>query len=391
MSDTNLRSVRRLPQPVRTEPNAAGVEWKLVEDLYGQAPTIVLGSSLLYAINSAAFWDKLPVANLVLWTLIFAAATGARIIVWRSFRRAPRVYPARVWRRAMVAIHGGLGACWSCLAISSVIHLPPEFGIIAIVNLAGVVGSSVATASASIAAFRAIVLTGLLPLGLVLLAHESMSYRTIGAMTVAYMFVISSASRRVHETIRQSVEYGQVNQELVETLENLSATDALTGLMNRRGLEAAFSQIQHDSNLHARSLGVLLCDVDYFKAYNDRLGHLPGDECLRRVAQALQDAMRHGDLVGRFGGEEFAVLVPDCDPASLEAIAHRVCESVRRADLAHPASPVAAHVTISVGAAMAPCAKQAERAALLGAADRALYGAKNAGRDGYLMGAGTGR
>lgn len=383
--------VHTMRGPIKVQRDDPELERKLVEHLYGQIPTVVVGSLVLYVLNAFLYRELLSARVLTLWSVLFVLATGARSVVWWRFRRFAGARPMRQWRWAMIAIQGCLGACWSSLAIACVIELPPNLAAVSILNIAGVLGSAVANVSASVMAFRAIVLTGLVPLGLTLVAQDNLSYQILGAMTFTYVYSIGSAARRVHETIRQSIEFGQVNEGLVETLEALSSTDPMTGLLNRRGLEAAFSQIWQDPHLGTKSLGFLLCDVDHFKAYNDALGHLEGDLCLERVANGLKDVTRYADLVSRFGGEEFALLVPDCEPGDLEAIAHRVCESIRCLALPHPTSPVAPHVTISVGAALAKQADQVDKGELIGAADRALYAAKAAGRDGYLLDSVLGR
>lgn len=159
-------------------------------------------------------------------------------------------------------------------------------------------------------------------------------------------------------------------------LEKLAATDALTGLANRRTFDARLDRALAD----ARRPALLLIDVDHFKRYNDALGHQAGDACLSRLGQLLQTVVRHADdLAARLGGEEFALLLADADAHTAEAIAARIHDQLTSAALPHPDSPVSAHLTVSIGHAIA----RADEAAvsLYRRADDALYRAKAAGRN----------
>jgi diguanylate cyclase (GGDEF)-like protein len=160
----------------------------------------------------------------------------------------------------------------------------------------------------------------------------------------------------------------------------LSQTDALTGLANRRAFDLRLAEEVSRAVRHGMPLALLLVDVDHFKRYNDRYGHPAGDECLRRVAAVLREhGRRPTDLVARIGGEEFALLMPHEDVAGAFALAQSCVRAVDGAGIPHDASPLTGFVTISVGvAALRDGVSSA--AALLGAADAALYAAKERGR-----------
>ncbi len=170
-------------------------------------------------------------------------------------------------------------------------------------------------------------------------------------------------------------------QAQADALERLSLTDALTGLSNRRAFDLAVQQELSRLRRAGGSVGLLLVDVDHFKAYNDRLGHLSGDACLKRIAGILGQAVRTCDRPCRFGGEEFAVLLPDSDRADAQTVAERVRRAVYDAGLPHPALGPAAVVTVSIGAACASPGTAIDADTLLRRADEALYRAKSDGRD----------
>jgi diguanylate cyclase (GGDEF)-like protein/PAS domain S-box-containing protein len=175
---------------------------------------------------------------------------------------------------------------------------------------------------------------------------------------------------------------------LEERLEALAIEDGLTGLANRRRFDERLAEEWARAYRDRSSLGLLMIDVDHFKAYNDEYGHPAGDACLRTVAKIIAgQAPRFGDLAARYGGEEFAVLLPNTDAAGCARIGERIRRAIREAGLVHASNKAAGCVTASVGGAV--CRPALERtagtASLVEAADRALYGAKQAGRDRLVM------
>jgi len=168
---------------------------------------------------------------------------------------------------------------------------------------------------------------------------------------------------------------------LSEELHLLSTTDSLTGLANRRHFENCFDLEWRRAVRTQDSISLIMIDIDYFKKYNDLYGHQAGDECLRQVCLALQSyAQRSGELVVRYGGEEFVVLLPRMTLASAQNIAENMCRKVRALNITH-ANSNEDSVTISIGvAAMIPNQSDDEDV-LLRDADRALYQAKANGRN----------
>ena len=182
---------------------------------------------------------------------------------------------------------------------------------------------------------------------------------------------------------------------LADELRRIAATDGLTGVANRRRFDEALEQEWGSARRAGDALALLMIDVDHFKAFNDLYGHLAGDACLASLAQAMSSAcLRPADLVARYGGEEFAVLLPKTAQVGAEHVAHAILEAVDALAIAHEGSATAAHVTVSVGIASCDADStcwlpvSVDRASpryiakdLVRAADKALYAAKNAGRD----------
>src|SRR5581483_10137424 len=161
-------------------------------------------------------------------------------------------------------------------------------------------------------------------------------------------------------------------------LERLATTDTLTGLYNRRhflsALEAEWSRFQR----YYRSLSVLMIDIDHFKTVNDRFGHAVGDETIKAMAAACLKGKRKSDVVGRVGGEEFAILLPETSLSRARIVAERIRKGIT-AEVQH-AGDCSFHITASIGVAEASVSMRGPDA-LMAAADQALYQAKELGRN----------
>jgi diguanylate cyclase (GGDEF)-like protein len=168
---------------------------------------------------------------------------------------------------------------------------------------------------------------------------------------------------------------------LNEELESIARLDALTGLGNRLRLNEDLAQLAARIERHGGTAGLLLMDLDRFKRLNDSAGHLAGDVALRGVADVLRKTSRVGDGVYRYGGEEFLILLHDCDEAALHAAGQRYITAIEVAAMVHPDNPPYGVVTASAGAAELSQANCADVDAALHDADQALYVAKARGRN----------
>ena len=190
-------------------------------------------------------------------------------------------------------------------------------------------------------------------------------------------------------------------KEQSDQLRTLVTRDPLTGIANRRFLDERTMSEWQRAQRSGAPLSMLFIDIDDFKAYNDRYGHVQGDSCLIQVAQVIdRSANRAGDLAARYGGEEFAVLLPASTPTQAAIVAEKICEAVRLLAIPHDRSRANRVVTISIGVAggvpvfagkeemesadtVAAATDEGFRAArdLFDRADRALYAAKSSGRN----------
>ena len=190
---------------------------------------------------------------------------------------------------------------------------------------------------------------------------------------------------RIHNLVRM--------KQLAESLRLQAQTDDLTGLPNRGHFTHVLGQELTRARRQKQTVSLMMIDIDHFKSYNDHYGHLGGDGALRQVAKTLMAvARRTGDLACRYGGEEFAVILPATDAAGARTVAASVLAGVNALCLPHAASPVAPHVTLSIGLASLTAQEQPAdadsgavgpgiMAQLIERADAALYAAKRHGRN----------
>ena len=193
-----------------------------------------------------------------------------------------------------------------------------------------------------------------------------------------YVATVRDISEEKEREDRRNSEYRQLSK--------AASLDELTGIANRRAFNRA---IESEARRHTRStrdLSLLLIDVDYFKEYNDLYGHLPGDLCLKQIAAAVKSTLRRDpDLAARFGGEEFVVLLPLTEISGAESVALKILAEVCSLAIPHADSPFGI-VTVSIGATSWTSGPPLNINALIERADRALYRAKDSGRNSYEIG-----
>ena len=167
-----------------------------------------------------------------------------------------------------------------------------------------------------------------------------------------------------------------------EKLRQLSMIDGLTGIANRRMFDETLDREWKRCQRADQWIGLLMADIDDFKAYNDNCGHLQGDLCLKAVAAAIEYALkRPSDFAARYGGEEMVVLLPETDKEGALQVAQSVQASIAALNLSHPASRVSDKITVSIGVAAFRPDSELVSTHLINAADGALYAAKAEGRD----------
>ena len=193
-------------------------------------------------------------------------------------------------------------------------------------------------------------------------------------ITKPFNMAVVKARVRTHLTLKRQSD----------AMRELTLTDALTGLANRRSFNDAFSNEWRRCARASAPMSVIMIDIDHFKSYNDAYGHQAGDACLQAVASAMKHcAGRPQDMLARYGGEEFVLLLPNVAAQGAESVAQHILQEVRTLAIPHRMSTADEIVTVSIGAAtQAPC-EGGNPEILIRTADNLLYQAKKAGRNRY--------
>lgn len=190
-----------------------------------------------------------------------------------------------------------------------------------------------------------------------MLFNDHMETQGIGLLLIIFFVVILRQVQRIHWVLQESIinsleleKSKEHTEKLAQELYQLSTVDASTSITNRRGFNEALDQEWLRAKRSNTQLTLLMIDVDFFKTFNDSLGHLAGDDCLRLIASTLtHHARRAGEVIARYGGEEFAILLPNTTGPDGVQIAESICESVAALNIEHPASGIAEKVTVSIG------------------------------------------
>ncbi|MBA3031225.1 MAG: diguanylate cyclase [Desulfobacteraceae bacterium] len=187
----------------------------------------------------------------------------------------------------------------------------------------------------------------------------------------------------ITERKHMEAELQKANRELTR----LTVIDGLTQIANRRHFDNTLQKEWNRMSRESDWLSLILCDVDFFKRYNDTNGHQMGDECLKQVALCIaENAKRSGDLAARYGGEEFAVILPGTDSAGAGVVAEKIRQGIENLKIPHVSSAVCPHVTLSLGVTSIKLPEDnASRESLLSLSDEALYLAKEQGRNRWII------
>lgn len=219
-----------------------------------------------------------------------------------------------------------------------------------------------------------------------LYAPEVMARVRIHLMLRATTKGLRETTKALQSTIERHEQTVKKLEKANRALYRLANLDGLTQVANRYCFDESLAEEWFRLAREKQPIGIVLCDVDHFKVYNDHYGHQAGDECLRRIARAIyQSVRRPADLVARYGGEEFVVLLPGTEQSGVEHVASTICTAIRALQIPHHQSTSDTVVTISVGACSVVPDVSMPPSILVDLADKALYQAKSQGRNQFVL------
>jgi diguanylate cyclase (GGDEF)-like protein len=362
------------------------VRQRLVETAYSQ-PGMLVAGGICTAGLAVVEWDRTGDNRWLVWLFAALLLFAWRWLDTRAFRRAPPD-PAR-WGRRFTLGAWINGAWWGSAAVAVLTQSDDaiaQFMLIAVI--VGYIGAATVRNGASPPAAAGQILLAEVPLFVGCLLSEEPYVRLFSLFALLHLVACLLLVRFMFQTRLELVLTDERNGRLVERLrqangllEAQAMTDQLTGLANRRSFDAALAAETQRAIRARQPLSLLLLDIDRFKLLNDKVGHQAGDGCLAAVAAALADTVRDAtDTVARYGGEEFAVILPFTDASNARVVAEKLRTTVEllRWEYARGRSMP---LTVSIGGATVVPERGFEPAELIALADKALYAAKEAGRN----------
>jgi diguanylate cyclase (GGDEF)-like protein len=370
---------------------------QLIGSLYEQQRTSIEGSLVLVIVAMTCWW-QIRTLWWPLWAGTALLVMALRLISGVFYRRYATAGNQEDWARWFVWGALATALVWGagCLAVILYVDDPLLVFFVVLAEMSWVSAAAIRH-QISPAAARCQVVGPLLPTAIGFLINHALLYRVSGVLLLIQIGGHIGIAAFLREQTRglfsawqkkQAELYDQLNSTCAELeqanarLRNLSATDGLTGIGNRRALDAELQIEWERAAGNREALSLLMLDVDWFKAYNDLYGHLAGDNCLREIAHTLESELRRPpDFAARFGGEEFMAVLPGTDLRGAMEAAERIRERMLELKIAHTASAFGC-VTVSVGVATVMAPQQGiDPQGLIASADEALYCAKQAGRN----------
>ena len=371
---------------------------KLLKILFMQSKTATLGGILILLIMFIFFMDRSNKILLAGWLCFYIVVRLIQHYI--SFKASideadnDRIdYHFRIFA-LLLALAGISWGAMSIYLISQEENL--LYAVIIIVLIEGMIAAAVAIYSVAPWIFCALAYTSIFPLGLYLVSQAERFYRIHGTFALLFLLFMTAITFRLHKQIAKSIEFqftnihllNQLNDEknkmqsLANQLNELSKLDGLTGIANRRAFDERMG-LEWARNMRSeKPLALILCDIDYFKPYNDHYGHMEGDTCLNRIAHILHDyARRSGDIAARYGGEEFIVILPETTLEDAVKVTRAIRNKIAREAIPHEKSSVSDVVTLSFGVTAVVPTQDISINQFIKKADKLLYKAKDLGRN----------
>lgn len=387
MRDENLIDYNSMERAVAAEQ---------VKMLIAQSPTGIVMSFLLASFVAMVFGELVPGRFVFAWWCVISGFFFVQYILYVLFNRDTHGRISfRYWYFLVLVTSAISGLCWGIGLTYMLSKVEPQYHIFLIILLISLASAGI-TLAIRTPVYYAFQISVLLPVIIWLTLQTDITNAILGIFLLIFMVAMWLFAGQVSRVLSNSFRLQLENQTLAnslkqsnarlqvlnEELTQLSATDSLTQVANRRYFDERFAAEFSRASREQTVLALAMIDVDFFKPYNDEFGHLVGDECLQKVAMAIRDSLkRPTDLVARYGGEEFILLLPSTGFDGAVQLAEEIRRNVESLKVVHPRSKVSEYVTISMGVTGAYPGKDVSKEQMLRKADEALYNAKTLGRN----------
>ena len=406
------------------------IKAKKIEILYRHA-NIVIISTLILAVIATAFvyfviWPESRSTDpLVIWLTMFIAISVIRLYGISLYKKSG-TDPKQANYKLYTYLSGTVvaGCLWGMFFLYLVSLLDITNTNILVFLMMGMISAAVAAYATSLLTFSITAFTLAFPVIAYFLLHTEGIFNDIGYMLIIYIVFLFIICRQLNKTVEEFLIHefnisklerekryaAMINRELEEEiikrihtegklkaekhkaealadkLITISSKDGLTGINNRRHFDEYLDNEWNRSARTATPLSLILCDIDFYKAYNDTYGHLAGDDCLKKIAHVLEHyARRASDMAARYGGEEFVIILPETSSSKAKYIAEEIRIAIEELQILHKASDVCDHVTVSLGVATQIPTRHNKPHGLINLADEAMYEAKRKGRNQVIV------
>ncbi len=415
MCDTHFMSV-----DINTQ-----LEKRKIEVLFDQAPIAISAGTVAAFICVVFFWHTTATNTVNAWFGLHLLVYAVRYILILRFNNSSienRNYQSSLNTHLVFSMVSGL--LWSTLGIYLLASLEIFDSLVILLMIGGLIAGVVATNSVILSSYIAFSLPAAIPVIAYLFIDGSSRTDIFGLVLTIFLLFVSFSVYRLNKLVIKSLSYQFDNLQLLDALEAeknrvsqlynnlefdlarqketeeqlnlekqkaeqmvqsllaISTLDGLTGIPNRRHFDSVFAREWNRASRTGTPVSLIICDIDNFKAYNDNYGHPKGDNCLIRIATLLQEhARREGDVAARYGGEEFAIILPATSLENAKRIAGQMRAAIEKLSIPHRFSSNDNIVTASFGVATIVPGLDQHSKVLISKADKAMYQAKQKGRN----------
>ena len=387
-----------------------------IDLLHDQASTAFTAATAAVALLILIFWQIVPHDIFILWIVGFVIVTFSRYVEVYLFKKhRETIDDFQKWQLFYDIGTFIAGLLWCYLCIFLLDHTDPLYSGIVIFMIIGLCAGALATYAGNLRTYLMFATPSTFFMAIFLLLQtENEQYVDMGYILLLIYFFLFFSARHFNVFIENSIQQTLTNEQLVielqeeislrqlaekklisekeraesmaEDMFQLSTTDGLTGIENRRMFDGAIQSEWSRAKRYKKPISLILCDIDFFKRFNDHYGHQAGDKCLQNIATVLKEhARRGGDIAARYGGEEFAVIMPDTDEDNAEQLATQMHDAISKLKIPHEASKISDIVTVSFGVASVVPERGQLPDKLIKYADIALYKAKTLGRNQIIV------